>query len=289
MPALSVVIPTHKRADILQQCIHCLERQTIADDLDIIVVSDGHDDETAALFVKDAWRIPMTFLEVEKSQQGVARNRGVALASAPLVLFIGDDIFLEPDACEHHVAAHATRRLPQTDCQQAVLGHTTWDPAAGITQTMRWLERSGWQFGYPMLEKYRHQFLPPGTQHLFTYASHISLPTALARRFPFPGDTRDYGWEDIAWGRQLAQAGVGLFYEPAAKALHHHHIDLEASLQRMEILGRTARHYPAIARVPRGWKRCAYELAALLPTMAGKHRRAFLRGIKRETNKRINE
>lgn len=56
------------------------------------------------------------------------------------------------------------------------------------------------------------------------------------------------------------------------------------SLKRMEIIGASA---AAIAeavdgfdRLPKGWKRLAYELLSRLPTMAGKHRKAFLRGIK---------
>ena len=40
-PALSVVIPTHRRPAILSACIEHLERQTAADAIEVIVVSDG--------------------------------------------------------------------------------------------------------------------------------------------------------------------------------------------------------------------------------------------------------
>lgn len=274
MGLLSVVIPTHRRAEILTQCLHHLERQTIAADLDVIVVSDGHDDKTAALFVRPAWRLPVRFIEVPKSQQGVARNAGVALAAAPRTLFIGDDILLDPDAC----AVHA-RPVRQ---EAAMLGFSTWDPACGITPVMRWLEASGWQFGYPKLVRHAHAAVPTEIQHLFTYTSHLSLPTSTAKTHPFRDDVRMYGWEDVEWGMRLCASGVPLLYEPSARALHHHHIELPESLERMRTLGRSAaelkKSVPHFDRVPSGAKLLAYRLLGMLPTMAGRHRRAFLEG-----------
>lgn len=280
MPQLSVIIPTHKRADILEECLRNLERQTIAKNIEVIVINDGRDDKTEALFAKSSWQMPVQFFAVEKSQQGVARNEGVRSARSNTVLFIGDDIFLAPDACEKHVAAHERLAWQET---LAVLGYTTWDPACGITPVMRWLETSGWQFGYPLLQPYAHALVPAELQHRVTYTSHISLPLAVAKKFLFRTDVHLYGWEDVEWGMRLRDAGVRLFYEPDAASLHHHHLDLADSLKRMEILGRSAKDIagkvPAFDRVPRGWKLFAYRVLALLPTMAGKHRKAFLQGL----------
>lgn len=275
MPSLSVIIPTHERPKILQRCLQHLEEQSVADEIEVIVVSDGHDAKTAFLLAETSWRIPVRYEEIEKSQQGVARNHGVGLAQSPLCLFIGDDIFLEECACEHHLSSHQ-----KLNDSAAVLGFTTWDPAVGITPVMRWLEKSGWQFGYPMIEKHAHEFVPKTIQHLFTYTSQISLPTEIAKRVPFRDDVSLYGWEDTEWGKRLAELGIRLYYESDARAFHHHHLTLEESLKRMETLGRSVHAFPEIGRKPEGGKRVAYEIAALFPTMAGKHRRAFLRGLK---------
>ena len=82
---------------------------------------------------------------------------------------------------------------------------------------------------------------------------------------------------------RLKNSGVRLYYEPHARALHHHRMTLEDSLKRMETLGRSAveiqRKVPQFDRVPKGLKLFCYRLAALLPTMAGQHRRAFLQGL----------
>lgn len=272
-PVLSVIIPTHRRPRILRRCIEHLDAQTARDSIEVIVIGDGHDEETAALFAGSPWKIPVTFLEVPKCQQGSARNAGVKRARGERVLFIGDDIFLEPGGCEKHC-----KRRPG-----AVLGFTTWDPASGITPVMRWLEESGWQFGYPMLEPYRDTEIPRHLQHRFTYTSQISLPRSVATAHPFRDDVSMYGWEDIEWGMRLRDAGVALVYEPAARALHHHHIEEEDSLCRMETLGKSAMilrdKVPGFDRVPTGLKLLGYRIPSLLPTMAGKHRKAFLRGL----------
>lgn len=281
---LSVVIPTRRRADILRRCLDALALQTAASRLEAVVVSDGEDADTAALFATHAWGFPLRFLSLPKSHQGTARNRGVALARGEVCLFIGDDIFLAPNACEIHLRAHHESRMPNANL--AVLGFTTWNPTLEITPVMRWLEESGWQFGYPMIGRYAGAALPTGVQHRFTYTSHLSLPTALARAHPFREDVSLYGWEDIEWGTRLRDAGVRLLYRDDAVGFHHHSLTLDQSLLRMETLGasavRLARLVPSLDRLPRGPKRLAYRCLALLPTLRGRHAQAFLRGIERE-------
>ncbi len=277
MKQLSVIVPTYRRSEILAECLRRLEAQTVVSDIEVIVVSDGVDEKTAALFAKNAWRVSVKFFEIAKSQQGSARNEGLRHAEGRSVLFIGDDIFLAPDACELHLGALRANR-------SAVLGFTTWDPDAGITPVMKWLETSGWQFGYPAIALFAHKFLPADLQHRYTYTSHISLPLAIAKKHPFRTDVHLYGWEDIEWGMRLKADGVQVYYEPHAKALHHHHIELPDSLRRMETLGKSAveikKLVPGFDRVPKGWKLLIYRITALLPTMAGKHRHAFLQAIR---------
>jgi len=273
--------------------LRCLEAQTIADELEVIVVSDGPDPETAKLFQQTtSYKLQATsFYEIPKSQQGVARNAGVKHAHAPFVLFIGDDMLLERTACEAHLRAQTTtRNIPDSEVlcprsETAVLGFATWDPVVEINPVMRWLERSGWQFGYPKIAKYAHAFLPAKIQQHFTYTSNISVSTEIARRFRFREDMTLYGWEDIEWGMRMKKAGIRLFYEPDAKALHHHHMTQEQSLARMETLGRSlvllAEKVPDFRKQISAIKRFSLRARSLLPTMNGKHLRAFNRGVER--------
>lgn len=279
VPSLSIVIPTHRRAAILEACLEHLERQTIADQLEVIVVSDGHDPATAALFKepRSANLAALSFVEIPKSQQGRARNVGVAQATGETVLFINDDILLAPGACEAHLKAHAGHT------RIAALGYTEWDPSVGITPVMRWLDKTGWQFGYRFLDALGDPTVPAAIQHRFTYASHVSVPREVAVTCPFPEDLTDYGWEDTVWGMMLRDKGVPLHYLPAARALHRHRLDLAQSLDRMRRIGRSAvilqERYPAFDGLPSGKKLLVYRLVSLLPTLRGKHAKALLEGI----------
>ena len=287
LPKISIVIPTHNRPQILRQCLGHIEKQTIADQIEVIVVIDGDDPKTAEMLSSLRWNFPITCFAIPKAQQGVARNRGVEKARGDIVLFTGDDIFLAPDACERHLRAHsciAPRYAAGPRGDTAVLGFTSWDPTLPVTPIMRWLERTGWQFGYAKIAEHAGKVLPTKIQHRFTYTSHISIPRAMARNIQFREDVTLYGWEDVEWGIRLRDDGVQLFYEPTARALHHHSMDIRESLERMVILGQSARIFaglhPGFDRVPHGWKLAAYHLLAILPTLRGKHAKAFLRGLK---------
>lgn len=279
---LSIVIPTYQRPQILCQALEYIAAQTIANDIEVIVVSDGPGPETAHIIQSRTWPMPVRFAEVPKSQQGVARNAGVDLATGEYILFIGDDIFLAPNACAEHLFRHSSPLCKQQP--SAVLGFTTWDPACGITPVMKWLEASGWQFGYPKIAAFTNTQVPPDRQHWFTYTSHISVPTHIAKSVRFRADITGYGWEDTEWGLRLRQANVPLWYQPSAQALHHHHLELADSLKRLTQIGNNAvqieKLNPDIHAVPRGLRLLKQQLKALLPTLSGQHARAFLAGIR---------
>ncbi|PIP65074.1 hypothetical protein COU77_01195 [Candidatus Peregrinibacteria bacterium CG10_big_fil_rev_8_21_14_0_10_49_16] len=283
---LSIVIPTRDRAQILRRCLDAIEKQTIRDQLEVIVVIDGEDPKTSDMLANLVWSFPLTCFAIPKSQQGIARNRGVEQAKGDYVLFINDDVFLAPQACQMHLYTHQRSFDTAHHDTYAVLGFTQWDPSLEITPVMRWLDKTGWQFGYDKIQEYTHKEIPKDIQHRFTYTSHISLPKKIAWKTTFREDVDLYGWEDIEWGMRLRDAGISLMYEPDARALHHHHLTLEDSLKRMEHIGKSAAHFasvcPEFDRLPKGWKLWTYRLISVLPTMRGRHAKAFLQGMGRD-------
>jgi glycosyltransferase involved in cell wall biosynthesis len=292
---LSIIIPTHKRTRILQKCLDCLSAQTFKD-FEVIVVSDGPDEKTAEMMQGLTWPFEIQYFAIPKSQQGICRNRAVEKARGDIVLLIGDDAFLAPDACERHIRIHennqSRNRQSPTNSQSpitnhehvAVLGHATWDPSLKITKLMRWMEKSGVQFGYDKITKYAHDFLPEDLQHWFAYTINFSLPAKVLYQNQFREDVSLYGWEDIEWCLRLKDAGVRVFYEPDAKAYHHHEFSDAEVWERSKLLGISAvkmeELVPELKLVPRGLKKLAYRLTSLLPTYMGKHRRMFLKGMK---------
>lgn len=225
------------------------------------------------------WPFEIQYFAIPKSQQGVCRNRAVERARSPLVLLIGDDIFLAPDACERHIKAHERVGEPAM-----VLGSTTWDPSLTITPLMRWMEQSGVQFGYPKIERYAGAVIPERIQQWFTYTSNISLPAKILYQNKFYEEALLYGWEDIEWGKRMMDRGVPLFYEPNAKAYHHHAYTDAEVWKRSRMLGQAAvrleAKIPSLKITPRGIKKMAYGIIGLFPTKKGKHYREFLSGMK---------
>jgi glycosyltransferase involved in cell wall biosynthesis len=245
---LSVIIPTHNRADILEICLNKITRQEGVD-FEVIVVDDGSEDHTAKVVAKYK---DVIYIKQKASQQGVARNKGAKKASGDILLFIGDDGFVEPGLLMQHMNAHTLN----PDEEVVVLGFTTWDPFLEINSYMKFLEASGWQFAY-------HLLAPGFTDHpepyKFFYTSNISLKKSLFDKEKFNTKFTEYGWEDIELGYRLWKThGMRLFYEPDAKVLHHHVIPESALEKRMQTVGRSAVRFeklrPRVQIIPRGLK-----------------------------------
>lgn len=110
MPRLSVVICTHNRAPLLARCLEALQRQEGVSPtaLEIMVVDNCSTDATRE--VVDSFRnrtIPVTYIFEPTLGLSVARNTGLKAATAPLVAYIDDDAFAEPQWAAAVLAAFA--------------------------------------------------------------------------------------------------------------------------------------------------------------------------------------
>lgn len=92
MPAISVIIPTHNRPELLRQAICSVLAQTFSD-FEIIVVDDGNPGIGAECVVRAFGDARVKYISQLKQDSGApaARNRGVREARADLVAFLDDD------------------------------------------------------------------------------------------------------------------------------------------------------------------------------------------------------
>lgn len=105
LPTVSVVTPTRDRPTLLPRALRSLLAQRHAD-WEWIVIDDGSAaGATAAIDRADA-RIHL-HRNAAASGAAAARNRGIALASAPLVAFLDDDDEYEPQYLDAVVTAFA--------------------------------------------------------------------------------------------------------------------------------------------------------------------------------------
>jgi len=263
---LSIIIPTHNRADTLKITLEKLISQQGVE-FEIIVVDDGSTDDTENVvrtivetrLIASLHGASIRYYKQPASHQAVARNRGVKEATGDIIVFIGDDIFVEPDFLMRHHDRHAEN----PDQNVVVLGYTTWDPNIEITPYMRFLEKSGWQFGYDFLHP---KFIGQADPWKFFYTSNISLKKSFFETEKFNEKFLVYGWEDIELGYRLYKNhDMKIYYEPQAIAFHHHHIPESGLTAKMRNVGKSAVHFqklqPNVNVIPRGLKAILLRLA----------------------------
>ncbi len=233
-PEISVVVPTYRRPALLERCLRSLAEQTVdGDQFEIVVVDDGSGDVTGQVLSAWSARLPNVKTRELPTNRGpaAARNRGVAESSAPVLLFLDDDVVAPPTLVTEHLALHA-RANPKL----GVLGRVDWHPDLRVTPFMRWLDRSGLQFGFESLSEGLVD--PPFSAF---YTANLSMRRELFdeaggfdERFPYPA------YEDMELGWRLYPLGFRLEYRPAALAYHAREIDLATFRSRTERVAESA-------------------------------------------------
>lgn len=104
MSKVSVVVPVYNVEDYLEKCLDSLIHQTL-EEIEILCVDDGSTDHSNELLYIYKNRDPRIQV-LEKPNGGLsdARNYGMKFATAPYILFVDSDDFLEPQALEKAAA-----------------------------------------------------------------------------------------------------------------------------------------------------------------------------------------
>ncbi len=235
-PQISVVVPTFRRPDLLTRCLDALKRQTLPiGDFEVVVVDDGSEDDTTRVLADAARTLPnlVALRQARNRGPAAARNRGVAAAAAPLVLFFDDDVVAEPTSVATHVDLHRG----MSDGTTGILGRVDWHPDLPVTPFMHWLDASGLQFGFDT-------WIRPGAvdpPYAAFYTANLSVPKALLERVGgFDERFPHAAYEDMELAWRLTDAGFRLRYHPEARVFHARAIDLETFRSRMRKVGESA-------------------------------------------------
>ncbi len=99
-PKVSVVIPVYNVEKYLRQCLDSVIHQTLSD-IEIILIDDGSTDRSGHIcdeYSKRDTRVRV----IHKTNEGLssARNVGIDESTAPFLMFIDSDDWVEPDFCE---------------------------------------------------------------------------------------------------------------------------------------------------------------------------------------------
>jgi glycosyltransferase involved in cell wall biosynthesis len=102
-PRVSVVIPTHNRADKVGKTIDSALAQTVTD-LEVIVVDDGSSDGTGPV-LKETYGDRIRYFFQQNQGASVARNRGIEEARGEWIAFLDSDDLWERNKLESQLSA----------------------------------------------------------------------------------------------------------------------------------------------------------------------------------------
>ena len=108
LPAISVVIPTFNRADVLGRCLDSVLGQTLPP-FEVVLVDDGSTDETEQIVRERASELLRYIRVPSRAGAQAARNRGIREARGEWIAFQDSDDEWLPDKLERQVALLAER------------------------------------------------------------------------------------------------------------------------------------------------------------------------------------
>ena len=177
----SVIVPTFNRPAFLRSCLKSLVEQSLGrDTFEVIVVDDGSPQkaEVIARDVLAETAIPWRYLRTENRGPAAARNSGIHLSQAPIVVFIDDDCVAEPywlkeilrpfdsgsvEGVEGRVVRH-DKSTPFTHFVENLEGglfltanmayrRKTLDALGGFDEAYRYAAAEDWDLAFRVLER----------------------------------------------------------------------------------------------------------------------------------------
>ena len=215
-PSISIVLPTHNRAQLLPRAVRSVLAQSDPD-FELLVIDDGSSDgtqQTLAPFAGDA-RVRLLRNDTPGGASA-ARNRAIRSASGEWVAFLDDDDEMLPDYLAH-LRAHL-RTAPAAGLVWTGVERLYHDSTPPRSETLLWHEH------WDGAEQREHAFL------LFFALSFgvAARRSALLDAGLF--DERFSGSEDIDLGMRLVAAGTP--YAALPEALLRVHIGEGLSISR---------------------------------------------------------
>jgi len=251
--SISVVMPTHNRADVLegtlQRCLQVSRHLPV----DFVIVSDGSTDNTLnCLLWYSRHYENVRFVAIEKSGPATARNVGAAKAQGDLIMFMGDDIRpVDTEFFLTHMRAHEKLTEPGT----IIEGHVGWPKESGfqVNAVMRLIHGSGaQQFAYDRMQP--HGFY----DWRFFWTANVSVKRGLVEDWIHDGFNSDFAraaYEDVEFAYRTTKSGRNLriFYAPESVGEHYHPYNLVSFIKRQISAGEMARKlvdlHPELATV----------------------------------------
>ena len=234
---ISFVVPTYRRPEALRETLKALISLDYPQGAyEIVVVDDGSNDATPEVVREFSDDGPVVrYLYQRNAGVAKARNTGAAAATGELLIFLDDDILVEPD----HVARHLAVRKSYGDC--LVNGHWEFssETRAALEETpfgrFR-IELENWVKTAIEKEQLDDGRLRPSgitAANLAISATRFRDLGGFDETFPFAG------CEDQDFSQRALEAGCAFIYDPTIRLAHN---DERVTLDRFAARQRRGAH-----------------------------------------------
>lgn len=205
-PQISVIVPTHNRSDALALTLSYLAQQQVGEAWEVIVVNNRSTDDTDEVVKRQRFPVPLQLVHEETPGPAAARNAGAGVASGNYLVFIDNDILVEPNFVERH--------------RNALAAH----PGCWILgQTVNLPEQEQTPFG--RFRKALYPFVSPdeGVSEARGFAgANCSLPRAdLERLGGFDEGFNVASVEDYELAMRAWQQGIRILFDPSIVGVHN--------------------------------------------------------------------
>lgn len=226
---LSIVIVNYNTRQLLADCLASLvEAESPDGGVEIIVVDNASSDGSQAM-VKELF--PQIIL-IESNQNlgfSAANNRGTAVASGDMVLFLNSDTCVAPDALKkpvdyldnHPEVGALTVKLVYPNGERDPDNHrgfpTPWNALCHFSGLNRLFPNR------PQFNGYFQSFADFSTTHAVPViaGSYMLMPMALCRQLEGWDEVYFFYGEDIDFCYRINQAGYKIIYYPEVEVIHY--------------------------------------------------------------------
>lgn len=215
--AISVVIPTHNRAESFPLVLQRLMAQDVgADRFEVIVVDSASGDRTPQMLEEQIQRYDnLTAQRSDKPGAAAARNMGLEAAKAPIVLLLDDDILVGPDFIRHVLRAH--REHPGRNLLGRIVA--PWDDSTDPFERYLLQVQDVNIYDFP-----DNANVPPN----YFYTACVAIPREILGDTRFDEGFSVYGVEDIEFGFRLLGGDRRMVFLPELRVLHDYHPEYQS-------------------------------------------------------------
>ena len=191
-PAVSVIIPTFNRAEMVLNAIHSIQNQTFQD-IEIIVIDDGSTDNTASVLSSLVKNNEIVYFHQANAGSSAARNQGITIARGKFIAFLDSDDHFLPEKIKKQVNyLEENPHIGLVHC---------WSHKYGLDGKDFGLRNTSWFNGwiYPQILSYWDILITPsmvvvpakicleagGFDIQFDHAEDLDLWRRIARKYPF--------------------------------------------------------------------------------------------------------